>query len=88
MAWLAPWYVIPATRINAILSWNAQFPYIFAASEANIRNPVITCTIKPNHAHGKKRFASWLTGSSRKVSPMRRKSRIEVAPTSEIMPKI
>src|ERR1700722_5345027 len=74
--------------MSNILIWNAQLPYIFAASELNIRMPVITCTIKPNHAQGRKRFASFDTGSSRNVNPMRRRSRMDVAPTSEMMPKM
>ncbi len=78
----------PATKISSIFIWKAQLPYILAASEANIEKPVDTCTTKPNQAQGKNRLASLETLSSRKVSPMRRKSRMEVDPTSEMIPKI
>src|ERR1700752_3360199 len=43
---------------------------------------------KPPQAQGRKRFASLDTGSSRNVNPMRRRSRMEGAPTRQIMPKI
>src|ERR1700691_4199952 len=74
--------------MSNILIWNAQLPYILAASELNIRMPVTTCTIKPNHAQGRQRFASFDTGSSLDVNSRRRRSRSDVAPTSEMMPKM
>src|SRR5258708_13967291 len=62
--------------------------YIFVASEANISRPVVTCMMKPAQAQGRNLFASFVTGSSRNVSPIKRKSKIDVPPTSRMIPKI
>src|SRR5882757_3642729 len=44
--------------------------------------------MKPAQAQGKKRFASLDTGSSRNVRPIRRRSRMDVPPTSKMIPKM
>src|ERR1700679_3887793 len=44
--------------------------------------------MKPKKAQGRNLFASFETGSSRNVRPISLRSRIEVDPTSEMIPKI